>query len=150
MTGRLRIGFDKAVLDASIFVQGFVLEENTEVAIELMGSLDRILAPPLLLYEVGNALVLLARRGLISVEEARTRLDMACRVPNLEIRDHDMTRASELALELGLTFYDAAYVELSIQLGVPLVTADRKLYERARSVAHVIYASDLAGRGTTY
>lgn len=134
----------EAVLDASIFVQAFIREDYTDLAIKLLRRLRRIYEPPILLYEVGNVFTMLVRRGIISSEEAKAKFNLACNTPILEIREPDEREVLDLALELGLTFYDCSYLKLSMKLKIPLITADNVLYERGKEAAYVISASQLS------
>ena len=45
-----------------------------------------------------------------------------------------LKRAARLGRELGLTFYDASFIALAVELDCPYITADRRLYDRARSL----------------
>jgi hypothetical protein len=47
------------------------------------------------------------------------------------------------ALPSAVTFYDASFLALSRLLGCPLVTADKKLYRKARSFAKLTLLGDL-------
>ena len=88
---------------------------------------SELLAPELVLVEVANALVGYVRVGRMDVADALeclSRLDeMVQRVPLSGI----FPDALVVALDRGLTAYDAAYVVLAEELRAPLLTADRKL-----------------------
>ena len=47
--------------------------------------------------------------------------------------DSRLLAAGSLARRFGISFYDALYVALGDELGMPLVTADRDLYEHIAS-----------------
>ena len=49
-------------------------------------------------------------------------------VPTIEIAEV----AAEVALKEGITFYDSLYLAAAQELGVKLITADRRLYDAAR------------------
>ncbi len=49
-------------------------------------------------------------------------------VPTIEIAEG----AAEIALEEGITFYDSLYLVAARELGVRLITADRRLHDAAR------------------
>ncbi|MEM2989076.1 MAG: type II toxin-antitoxin system VapC family toxin [Candidatus Bathyarchaeia archaeon] len=134
----------EAVLDASILIQALVRERHTDAALRLLRALKAIYAPSLALYEAANALVILARRGFMGKEDAIRRLERLRALPTLSLREVAYGRAIELAIELGITLYDASYLALAIQTGAPLITADWELYERGRSAAKVIHASEVS------
>src|SRR2546426_899825 len=52
-----------------------------------------------------------------------------------------LKRAARLGRELGLTFYDASFIALAVELNCPYVTADRRLYDRAQTLPRVRHLS---------
>jgi len=132
-----------AVLDASILAQTVVKEEYTELALRLIGRLESIYAPPLILYEIGNALMTLVRRGFITKEDVLRKFKSLTAIPTLNIKEPTLDKAIEIAVELQITLYDASYLALALEIGVPFITADRELYEKGREVAETIHASEM-------
>lgn len=49
----------------------------------------------------------------------------------------------EIAMETGLTCYDASYIVVARMYGLKLVTEDRKLHEEARKYIEVMTANEL-------
>ena len=94
----------------------------------MVGRLDggRLFAPPLLAFELANVCVTKSRRfpakraAIMSALLLRARLD----VQEVQI-DHDAV--TTLALQSGLTAYDASYLWLARELGAELVTLDAQL-----------------------
>jgi predicted nucleic acid-binding protein len=90
-------------------------------------------------YELGNAIWKDCRLiGSISPEEAADRVEKTARL--LEIIEKRRTETPEelrdtmgLATELGITFYDAAYLHHA-RSHPPLVTEDRQLMEKGAQV----------------
>ena len=119
-----------AVLDASVILQIPFEEEFTRKARLLVKEADSIEAPHILWYEVGNGIVKLHRRKLIDEHGAVESLGRLMQIP-IRLVETDIPRTLGLALELQITFYDAAYVDAALQLGTELYTADNLLYERA-------------------
>jgi predicted nucleic acid-binding protein len=96
--------------------------------------------PALLLYEVGNILLLKTRSGAAGLDDAIDRLETLPFVvapPATPL----LRRAARLGRELGLTFYDASFVALAVELDCPYVTADRRLFDRARTLPRVRHLS---------
>ncbi|MEM2928408.1 MAG: type II toxin-antitoxin system VapC family toxin [Nitrososphaerota archaeon] len=139
----MKIEYNEAVLDASLFIQAFVREDYTDLAIELINNLKKIYAPLLLIYEIGNALIRLARRKFIENNEVIEKLNLAYSTPNLELRKHNIENTAKIALNLNISFYDASYIELSRELNVPLITADKFLYEKGKNTDFILYAPEL-------
>jgi predicted nucleic acid-binding protein len=48
-----------------------------------------------------------------------------------------LKRAARVGRRFGVTFYDASFVALALELDCPFVTADRGLYERTRTLPQV-------------
>jgi predicted nucleic acid-binding protein len=96
--------------------------------------------PALLLYEVGNMLLLKTRLGLAGLEDALDRLEglpLVVAPPATPL----LKRASSLGRQLGLTFYDASFLALAMELDSPYVTADRRLFDCARTLPWVRHLS---------
>ncbi len=75
----------RAILDASLLVQAVVKEEFTDMVLKLLQRLEEVIVPPLALYEAGNALVILSRRGLIGREEAVEKYKLIASMPTLKV-----------------------------------------------------------------
>lgn len=133
----------KAVLDASILIQTIVKERYTDVALKLVSVLKAIYAPRLILYEMGNALVVLTFQNLITKEDAIRKLNLVSSIPTLNLTEIALSKAMDIAVELRITLYDAAYLALSLEEEVPLITADEELYEKGKKVTRVIHASEV-------
>ncbi|MBS7645377.1 type II toxin-antitoxin system VapC family toxin [Candidatus Bathyarchaeota archaeon] len=133
----------RAVLDASILIQTIVREKYTDVALKLVSMLEEIYAPSLILYEIGNALVILKRRNFITKEDAMRKFNYVKSIPTLNIKEIEFDRAIDMAIELDITLYDASYLNLALEMEAQLITADRKLYEKGRVMAEVIHASEV-------
>ncbi len=95
-------------------------------------------------YETGNALVKLVLRELMELQDALRKLKLALSTPTLEFKEPDMQKTAEHAAKLGVTFYEASYIQFSRELNIPLITADQKLYEKSSHACHTIYAPELS------
>ena len=135
----------EAVLDASVLVQAVVREEYTEVALRLIGVLKTIYAPSLVLYEIANTLVMLVRRRLLAEEDAMRKFNHIIRIPTFNIKDPELSRAMDIAMELELTVYDASYLALALETETPLITADNTLCDKGRRIAKVVHVSEADG-----
>ena len=97
----------------------------------LAGRLE-IHAPDLLVYELGNILSLkesAASQKPVAVLKNTLLLGMTIHPIDLPLAEAAFT----IAREYRVTFYDASFLALSRLLDCPLVTADNKLYAKARS-----------------
>ncbi len=137
------------VVDASVVAKWFV-EESESVAAERVLQEDLTLSSPDLLFaEVGNILWKKARRGEISEYAGQTILNTLKRARIRIYRSSSvqlLSLAFQLAVEAQTTFYDSLYVALAIQIGLPLVTADRRLTQRfgeTRYAPHVVWIGNV-------
>jgi len=53
-----------------------------------------------------------------------------------------MAEGFSISSALDLTIYDIAYILLSNRLKAPLITADDRLYERAKTISRVIHVKE--------
>lgn len=131
----------EVVLDASVVLKWFQSEgeDHLEAARELRKSFEagtlRVLAPPLLWLEVANV----AARRWHWPEAQLGRLAAAW--PNLgfELIEPDCSSVAQWAAR-GLTAYDAAYVAVAKEAGVPLVTDDAEILRTAPRYATALGA----------
>lgn len=121
------------VVDASV-VLGLALPDEsvpTSLAAQLRDTTPR--APALLPYEVANGVASAVRRERLSPAEAHRVLTLIAALGIGLEPAPEMVALSALAGQTGLSAYDAAYLELAMRLGCPLVTADARLAEVARA-----------------
>ncbi len=119
------------VIDASIAVKWYLPEKASEAALYFYGPGFELSAPDLLFPEIGNVLWKKVRRDELNREEAFAILGAVTR-SRIEIHPcgHLAEYAFEIASETGASFYDSTYLSLAAQSGSPLVTADRRLFQR--------------------
>lgn len=138
----------KIVVDTSVLIKWFKTsgEELGEEAQQLLAEVERrpveVHVPALLLYEVGNILLLKTRLGLGALDRAIERLEALPFVvapPATPL----LQRAVRLGREFSLTFYDASFLALAVELDCPFVTADQRLFDHARALPRVRHLSRL-------
>lgn len=125
------------VIDASAAI-ALVLNEDTAAAtVDNFRTLarDNVIAPSHWAAEVGNALVMNVRRRRLD----RGQLEFAAsQLEKLLIRIEppptfvEMTSIAETAIDSGLTYYDAAYVDKARSRQAALFTFDRKMRDAAQ------------------
>ena len=119
------------VADASIIGSVVFGEPRAGEALELLGAAD-LYEPTLLAYELASV----ARKKVLRYPDQRETLlqalemSLAMEIGWVEINHLDVV---SLALETGLTTYDASYLYLARNLGIPLVTFDSQLQVFAAS-----------------
>lgn len=122
-----------SVVDASALAAvAFGEPEAAEVAERLTG--EDLFVPSLLAYELASV----ARKKVLSHpgqgETIAWALEQALAL-DMQRVDVDQAAVLELALEAGITTYDAAYLWLARQLGASLVTLDAGLAAAAGGVS---------------
>ncbi len=127
------------IVDASVMLKWFLKNEN-DVEIALRVRNDRVLrkvdiaVPTHAFYEIMNTL------GLKSPDEMLTCLSQ---LYLLRLNQYDLnlslaSTAQELMRKFkGVTFYDAAYHALALNLGGTFITADTKYFEKTKSAKHI-------------
>src|SRR4051794_18115655 len=119
------VGSADVVVDASAFVRGLTARGTAADWLDrILDGAVRAIAPDIVYPEIANATVTAARFG----SGATTLLDDFLSLPlETEPSVVFVRPAVEIALELGLSAYDALYVALTEAVAIPLLTADRRL-----------------------
>ena len=119
------------ILDASAALN-LCFEESEEISEFLFDFLieGEALVPMLWKLEISNALISGERRGRLSRAESTHYWNLLTTLPITQLNDSsmsDMVGLQALARDNGLTAYDAEYLKLALQEGLPLATADKQL-----------------------
>ncbi len=137
---------EKIVVDTSVLIKWFktrdedLLKEARALLQEVEARFLAVHVPALLLYEVGNILLLKTRLGPAGLDDVIERLETLPFVvapPAVPL----LKRAARLGRELALTFYDASFLALAVELDCPCITADRRLFERTGHIPRVRHLS---------
>jgi len=126
------------VIDASFIAAELVVEEHSQFVrteLDRLGDTE-LSAPGLLYWEVANILWKKVRRGGLTEHEPEMLLALF-HLMNIEVeapRADYLTTATRLAVNYGLTVYDASYLELALRTGAVLASLDQPLVTVARRV----------------
>jgi predicted nucleic acid-binding protein len=135
------------VIDASVVVKWFLPEPDAEAARRLRRGDLECEAPDLLLLEVANALWKHVVRGALDQAIAREAIEALSVAPiHLRTVEFLFTEAFRLATEARRSVYDCTYLALAIEIGRPLVTADRRFYDAIKAgpfAPHLLWVGDL-------
>lgn len=124
------------VVDASVLVKLFVPEDGSEAAVAVVrgdtGHDTLRIVPDLAYLECANVIWKLVKRGMLAGDLARESLSDLVELP-LQVQQslNLVESAFDLADELNITAYDAAYLALAVSMEAPLVTADAALVRKA-------------------
>ncbi len=119
------------VIDASVGLKWFVEEDGSAQAADLLAGPGLLIAPDLILAEVGNAAWKAVRNGTMQPEQfdhAAARLPAA--FDELTPLAALSRRAGAIAVALDHPVCDCCYLALAEARGATLVTADRRLLSR--------------------
>lgn len=134
------------VLDASVVAKWFVVEEGDDIALSLRKQFEEkeidIVVPDLLLYEIANALRYNPKFDEKDVKDSvDSIIDMGIRI--LIPFSDEIKKAVDMAFSYDITIYDAHYLALADELGIPFITADKKLYDKISEHALAKYLLSL-------
>src|SRR3954452_24847074 len=121
------------IVDASFAVKGFAQEPNSDKAEAVLAGPDELIAPELVLAELGNALRKKAVQGILGRKQA---LEAIAKAPTFFARLYPLPdlalRAAEIAFDLQHHIYDCFYLALAERERVPFVTADEDVIKKAK------------------
>ena len=131
---------DEVVLDSSVIAAMFFKEDASMRARDAAAKSD-LITLDLAIAEVGNVarkqVVLCGAdkdQTLVAFKKCQSFISEACEL----VRAEDLTiRAYNIAVETRTAFYDTLFLAAAEARQVPLLTLDRKLYEKARSTRNV-------------
>ena len=131
---------DKVVLDSSVIAAMFFREDASTRAIEAAAKSD-LITLDLAIAEVGNVAwkqVVLCNadkdQTLVAFKKCQSFISDACEL----VRAEDLTvGAYNISIVTGTAFYDSLFLAAAEARQVPLLTLDRKLYEKAKPTRNV-------------
>jgi len=136
------------VLDTSVIVKWFSAsqESDLENALWLRQAIFenqcQAMIPDLVFYELGNALRFHPQFTAADVEQALQSL-VAMQLTIMAVAQEILTVAIHLAFQCDVTLYDAYFLALAQITGNILITADNKLYQRAKSNISIVHLHDI-------
>ena len=123
------------VIDTNVMTHLLMGGERSADAARLFELDPEWSAPAILMSELRNVLLGYVRRGVLTPAQAKAMSDDAAMNLGDRIRTVTSNQVIDVALECGLTAYDAEFVVLARTLGVPLVTLDGAILRGASDVA---------------
>lgn len=138
------------VIDASVVVKWYLPEVHQTYAIKILDSDEILMAPDLLVSEVGNIIWKKVRVKELSRKEG---LDIITAFARVSERVQIVSSSSllepafEIATAYDRTVYDALYVVLAVAHRCQLVTADRRLFNslaQTRLAGNLMWIADVS------
>jgi predicted nucleic acid-binding protein len=136
----------KIVIDTSVLIKWVKTrdEELVKEARALLAEVQRrpieVHVPALLLYEAGNILVMKTRLEAVALDDVLSRVEdlpFSVAPPASPL----LKRAARLGRRFGISFYDASFLALAVEIDCSFVTADRRLFDRAQALPRVRHLS---------
>ena len=121
---------ERKVIDASVVVKWYIQERHSDKAenirIDFVQKVIDLLCPNLLPFEVLNAL---KYSNLFEVNDLEMAGESLGNYPftYMPLSAERRSKMIELSVEHDLSMYDAAYVALALDQGIPFITADEKI-----------------------
>ena len=127
------------VIDASALAALLMPESGGEEVEKAVKEAERVFTLDLAAYEVGNAVWRRVRRGELSMEEGNVVVStLLSLLETFEVFSYREVAADafKLAVDAGITVYDAAYVVLAKRLDARLLTLDGELLRKFPNVTY--------------
>ena len=101
-------------------------------------------APSFMVQEVANSLWKAIKLGRITQEDAKEalKIQMTYNINFYEFNWAEVSDELAIAIKMDLTVYDAAYLFLSEKMNAQLITADDKMYQKAKGHFKVLHLKD--------
>jgi predicted nucleic acid-binding protein len=119
------------VLDSSVTLSWLLPDEGEACdAVADRLETEAAVAPAIWPLEVGNALLVARRRNRLTDRDLDRLLAVMSALPvevETGMAESTLPAVMDLARTLGLTSYDAAYLELARRRAIPLATIDHRL-----------------------
>ena len=136
------------VLDSSVCLSWFFPDERTaftDAALDVAAN-EECWVPSLWRLEFSNALLVAERKRRLTRAERLQTLDEASRLGlRVDAQVHDLRQISSLADRHALSAYDAAYLELALRLGAPMITLDKGLAAAGAAAGLQVHAPGRSG-----
>ena len=118
----------RRVLDTGVAVAWYLPESFSPAAKRwqrlLLDGKAELYVPSLQYWEFANVMRTYVRRGALDADIAREIYELHAEAP-LIVAEPARASVLDVALEYDATAYDALYIALSLELQIPLLTAER-------------------------
>ncbi len=123
------------VVDSNVIGYLFLKSDRSKQAEAALLKDSNWASPPLWRSEIRNVLAYYIRKRLLTLEAAQVIMEEAVKLMIGREYEVDSSQVLRLAAESSCSAYDCEYVALARDLGVPLVTVDKKILSQFPDVA---------------
>lgn len=128
------------VIDASVVAKWFLEEEKRQTAENLrkkhLEKKIKLVAPTLLFFELANLLI---TKKTVSPRKAGEALIvfLKMQIPLFPLEEEELYFWMNESRQRNISAYDVAYIALAKSRNCQFITADKKLYQKAKSLKFV-------------
>lgn len=120
------------VIDTSAIL-AVITEQPEKAALIRLTRGASLLAPPSVHWEIGNAISAMFKRRELDLGRGLKLLETYAAIP-IRVSNVTLAQAVELSAQLRIFAYDAYIIACALNVRAPILTLDRSLAERARSL----------------
>jgi len=125
------------VADTNTFISVALNEPEKDSIVRLTEGCD-LVAPGILPFEIGNALMAMMKKRVLKANEVVSSWEIIQHIP-VDLRDVDITSALKIAIKFNIYAYDAYFLECALSLRSPLLTLDLGMKRIARQMGIAIW-----------
>jgi predicted nucleic acid-binding protein len=120
------------VADASAFL-AVVLDETERNRVITMTAGKSLIAPEILPYEIGNALIAMQKKGRMNNSDVLKAFDLSQHIA-VNLMPVKIHNALEIAARFNIYAYDAYYLQCCLENKKPLISLDERMCTVARKL----------------
>ena len=123
-----------------------IYQENADkLKHDYLRGLTQLFAPSFITQETANALWIAVKQKRIQQIDAKDALEFLqnTQLKLYELNWTDVSQSLAIACKIDIAVYDAAYLLLCDKIGGQLITADNRLFEKAKQHYKVTHIKDI-------
>ena len=126
----------KIIADTNTFIAVALNEPEKDLIIRLTEGCE-LVAPEVLPFEIGNALMAMMKKSVLQADEVASSWEIVQHIP-VDLRQIDIKSALKIAIKFNIYAYGAYFLECADSLRSPLLTLDRGMKRIAREIGITI------------
>ncbi|MFV0251119.1 MAG: type II toxin-antitoxin system VapC family toxin [Rickettsia aeschlimannii] len=129
------------VLDSSIALSWLMPDEVASLDILDKTITEGVIVPAIWKLEIGNVSLCAERVKRLTANQRHqtiyTLKDLYIKIDQITL-EHIWFETMDLAVQYGLTLYDASYLKLALRCGLPIATLDKSLKQASKAAGVVV------------